>query len=674
MNSKNPVIKNRIRPFAGRACIDVLLVLLIIVFSIAIRLPSLHIEAVPDASDRLNFMTAEGLPYLSEMDSYHYAKIARSISEEMPADLTSYPGLPLLGYVIWKVVSLFCTVSLYSILVYISPFIASLAAIPAYVFVRRRTGRLGAFTAGMMAALTASFLIKTGFAFFDTDALLCLLPLAMICCFIESVENSSLIRSCAWGLLSAFSFTYLTVTWTGFKIYFYLAIGIWIILLFLRLFSKSDKTKRTFLTGTVLIAVFVLITYSIHGLRSLDISGYLHKYATDDVVDLSTGFPASNIFIEELSDMPLIAKGIFDVTQYGIINRLGGIIIVSVSFISIIVMICKAVKILISLPGRSQNSDADSTVAEKDSYDENINIIITTAAFALWAVGGAVMPAFGARFIELTAIPFSIIVGLGIGYFGVAFKRIGLGFSSWVLVLAILIPPCVGAYHLASSQLSPIDDTLQEACEYIDEHSAKDSVVASWWDFGYYYEYETRRIALANGGTFDGRTYYWLAKALTTDDEGLSAGIFRMMASCGMHASQSADVIAGDSKEGSILIERLLKMKPDEGRQYLMDTYADADIGKLNELADMMYPDYVPEIAVIITQDMFKKIGAISYYGLWDFSGNDLSTSRASENMMMYRLYADNKGMECFRYGKAFEDPADICSCNVWFIPEMILE
>lgn len=660
--------------FTGRAYIDVLLVLFIIGFSIAIRLPSLFIKVVPDMGDRLHFMTTEGLPYLSEMDSYYYARLARSISEGMPIDVASYLGLPLLGYVIWRAASLFSPVSLYSVLVYITPFIASFAAIPAYIFVRRRTGRLGAFTAGMMAALTASFLIKTGFAYFDTDGLLCLLPLAMICCYVEAVESNSLTKNITWGTFSILSFMYLVMTWIGYKVYFCLAIGIWIVLLLLRLLYKSDKTKRAFLIGTALLAVFALTVWAIHGFRIREMEEHLNLYTVTDTIESGTGFPASNTFVGELSDMPFIAKGVLDVTKYGIINRLGGIIIVVASFIALIVMICKAVKTLISLTGRDKKAekiDTGDAVCEKDNCDKNINDIITTAAFAIWAVGGAIAPIMGARFVELTAVPLCVIVGLGIGYFGVAFRKIGLGFSSWVLVVAILIPPCMGAYHLASNQLSPVDDTLQEACAYIDTHTAEDSIIASWWDFGYYYEYETRRQTLANGGTFDGRAYYWLAKALTTSDESLSASIFRMMATCGTDASRNADIIAGDSKEGSVLIEKLLKMKQEEGRRYLMDTYADTSVETLNELADMVYPDRVPEIAVVITQDMFKKIRAISHYGLWDFTGNDSSVRSASEEMMMYRLYTDNKDKDCFRYGKAFEDPADKCSSNVWIIPEL---
>ena len=668
---------------AGRTYTDVLLVLFIIVFSTALRLPSLRIEAVLNEGDRLHFMTAEGLPYLSEMDSYYYAWFARSISEGMPIDLAASSGLPLLGYLIWRVISLFRPVSLYAVLVYMSPFTASLAAVPAYVFVRKRTGRLGAFTAGMMAATTAAFLIKSGFACFDTDILLCLLPLTAICSYVEAAESKTIGKRCVWSSVSILSFGYLAVTWRGYTVYLCLAVGIWSVLLLLRLLIKSDITRRAFFTGTVLTAVYALTILAVYGFRLSETGEYLNLYTASDTGALGLGFPPSNTFIGELADMPLISKEVLDVTGYGIINRLGGIIIVAVSFITLIVMICKAVKILIGLFaesfGRKKNAektentektDIGDAPAEEDNFDENINTLITTATFAMWAAGGAIAPLMGARFVELTAVPLCIIGGLGIGYFGTAFKKIGLGFSSWVLVLAMLILPCRGAYYLASHQLSIVDDTLQEACEYIDTFTAGDSVVASWWDYGYYYEYETHRKALADGGTFDGRTYYWLAKALITDDERLSAGIFRMMAVSGTQASQKADLIAGSNKEGSMLIEKLLKMEPEEGRRYLADTYADTSGDMLQELADMVYPDHVPEIAVIITQDMFSKIRAISYYGMWDFTGNDSGSGIVSGEMMMYRLYTGDKDMEYYRYGKAFEDPADMCSSNVWIIPE----
>ena len=657
---KDALLNNNIIPQNNRRYIDVLLVLFIIIFAIVIRLPSMFIEAVPNASARLQFMTEEGLPYLFEMDSYHFAWLARSIAEGMPVDLADYPGLPLIGYAVWKIASLFGSISLYSVLVHIGPVLASLAAIPAYIFVRKRTGRLGAFTAGLMAALNAAFLLKSGFAIFDTDVLLCVLPLTVICCFVGAVESDRIWKCWFLGLVSALSFAYLTITWPWYKLYFYLVAGIWIALLILRLLLRNDYTKRAFLIGTILLLVYSMIVWLIHGFQLQAPVEYLKSFGNGGTINGITGFPSSRTYISELSKIPLFQGGLLDVTQYGIINRLGGIVIVAVSLIALIVMITGAVKMFVSLFRNNDESSAD-----------HINYMITTAAFSMWAIGGGIAPALGVRFVELTAIPLSVVVGLGIGYFGVTFKKIGLGFSSWVLALAVLIAPCWGAYRLASYPMSPVDDTLQEACAYIDEHTAEDSVIASWWDLGYYYRYEARRDVISHGATVDGRAFYWIGKALITDDEDLSAAIFRMLVSCDTQASQAADLLAGNPKDGSMLIEKLLKMEEADGRKYLTDTYSGENEDILNELADMLYPDYVPEVAVIITQDMLEKIEPISYYGLWDFSGKNLGVRSVTGEMLMYRLYTEANDMELFRHGKVFEDPVGMCGSNVWIIPAL---
>ena len=67
-------------------------------------------------------------------------------------------------------------------------------------------------------------------------------------------------------------------------------------------------------------------------------------------------------------------------------------------------------------------------------------------------------------------------------------------------------------------------------CYGINEHTADNTVVASWWDFGYLFEIAADRQVVFDGGSQTGNSRaFWLGQAMTTDNMELSAGIFRML-------------------------------------------------------------------------------------------------------------------------------------------------
>ena len=146
----------------GRA--DCALLLGIVLLGFAVRMAAI---AMPLAGDeaRAACTAEDGGPYLSEMDSYYYLRLTRQMAEEgrpfavnarlsdplmgsRRAEDTGGRGepmlLPLVTWAIWRALSAFFPLTPLALARWLAPLLASLAAVPAYLYVRRRTNRAGA--------------------------------------------------------------------------------------------------------------------------------------------------------------------------------------------------------------------------------------------------------------------------------------------------------------------------------------------------------------------------------------------------------------------------------------------------------------------------------------------------------------------------------------------------
>ena len=187
---------------------------LIVLLSIVLHAMSLPIATV-QGDARAEYQTESGLPYLSEMDSYLYARLTEDLAEEgfsaytlrhdrgadpyISANATGEEGdvvmgLPILGATVYKLLSWIPGVTPYGVIYWLAPIITSLTAIPAYIFVKRRTNRLGGFVAGLLVAVAAPFAGHTHAGFYDTDLGLSLLPCLFLLCVPSRFDNGQKAR------------------------------------------------------------------------------------------------------------------------------------------------------------------------------------------------------------------------------------------------------------------------------------------------------------------------------------------------------------------------------------------------------------------------------------------------------------------------------------------------
>ncbi|MBQ2636050.1 MAG: peptide transporter [Methanobrevibacter sp.] len=227
---------------------------------------------------------------------------------------------------------------------------------------------------------------------------------------------------------------------------------------------------------------------------------------------------------------------------------------------------------------------------------------------------------------------------LGIGLFTVYGMKSnsatqGIPIKKYVVVIAIVLalisPSICGAYQTSDTVIPGTSDPMYNSMKWIDETQSDDTVITSWWDFGYLFEIAADRQVTFDGGSQSGERAFWLGQAMTTDNLELSAGIFRMLDSSGEQADTRLTEITGDTgKATSILIDILPKTASD-AQKTLTSKYG-LTSAEAKEIVGYTHPSNPRPVIFVASSDMLQKAGWWSYFGAWDFE------NQTSENYNYY--------------------------------------
>lgn len=273
-------------------------------------------------------------------------------------------------------------------------------------------------------------------------------------------------------------------------------------------------------------------------------------------------------------------------------------------------------------------------IKSKDIGDKWLMAIIVIAAF----LGGyPVIPAIGTlQGIGVMAI---IIIMGAIFIFGIknknsASKKIPI--KKWIAIIAIVLalvsPTVCGAYQAANQVVPGTSDAMWQSMEWIKENTPENTVITSWWDFGYLFEIASDRQVTFDGGSQAGERAFWLGKAMTTDNLQLSAGIFRMLDTTGDKAVDALYNYTGSYGRSTDILCNILPMTSSDAKHALTTTY-----GLTNPQADKViqysHPSNPRPVIFVASSDMLQKAGWWSYFGAWDFG---------SQNSTNYQYYVPN--------------------------------
>ena len=127
--------------------------------------------------------------------------------------------------------------------------------------------------------------------------------------------------------------------------------------------------------------------------------------------------------------------------------------------------------------------------------------------------------------------------------------------------------------------------------------------------------------------TFDGSSQnspraYWVGKALLTDNETLSAGILRMLASSGDLAPQTLDNYTNNSGKSADILNSILGLNKTDAITAMTSQYGLTQ-DQAQTIAQYTHPDNPTPHVFITSSDMVGKAGWWSYFGSWNFTSNN---------------------------------------------------
>lgn len=302
--------------------------------------------------------------------------------------------------------------------------------------------------------------------------------------------------------------------------------------------------------------------------------------------------------------------------------------------------------------------------------------ILYATLFVVWVVITALAVSRGSRFITTIVLPFGLMAGIFVGFateyikskldndklivaifflsgflaaiplaqisamYGIALFLaivvIGLitvyaikssastkvPIKKYVLILAIVIalmsPSICGAYQTSAGVVPGTSDSMWNAMKWINENTDEDTVITSWWDFGYLFEIAADRQVTFDGGSQSGDRAFWLGQAMTTDNLELSAGIFRMLDSTGTAAQTDLINYTNSSGQATDILIDILPRTADDAQKTLTSKYH-LTSEQAKTVVQNTHPDDIRPVIFVASSDMLTKAGWWSYFGAWDF-------------------------------------------------------
>jgi len=192
------------------------------------------------------------------------------------------------------------------------------------------------------------------------------------------------------------------------------------------------------------------------------------------------------------------------------------------------------------------------------------------------------------------------------------------------LLAAVLMVPVWEGYAAASAYLPLVDGAWYGVLADLRKESPPESIVNTWWDYGYWTKYLAGRRVIADGGSLATHIPYWSARALAAPAERESAGLLRMI-DCGSDATPLPEGREGaygklrgyqvDGSRAVTIVNNLAQMGRSEARAYL------ASQGLASAAQDdiLRSTHCDPPPAYLLLSSQKSSLGGWWYIANWDF-------------------------------------------------------
>ncbi len=188
-----------------------------------------------------------------------------------------------------------------------------------------------------------------------------------------------------------------------------------------------------------------------------------------------------------------------------------------------------------------------------------------------------------------------------------------------LITIALISPTVCGAYQTAENVVPGSSDPMWNAMDFIKEETVNDSVIVSWWDFGYLFQIASNHSTSFDGGSQTGDRAFWVGKSLTTSNLALSKGILQMLSTTGSNASDLLCEYTGSNVTAVNALLKTLPMDKSNAKSTLIKDYKLTD-KQASKVVSQSHPANPKKVEFILSSDMIQKAGWWSYFGSWDFN------------------------------------------------------
>ena len=191
-----------------------------------------------------------------------------------------------------------------------------------------------------------------------------------------------------------------------------------------------------------------------------------------------------------------------------------------------------------------------------------------------------------------------------------------------LITLALVSPTVCGAYQTTALTVPGSSDPMWNAMDYVKENTTNDTVIISWWDFGYLFQIASDHPTSFDGGSQSGDRAYWVGKALTTSDFAQSKGILQMLGTTGSNASELLCNYTGSNVTAVDALDKTLGMSREDAKSTLVKDYNLTE-SQASAVVKQSHPSNPNNVAFVLSSDMIQKAGWWSYFGSWNFDTLD---------------------------------------------------
>ncbi len=550
-----------------------------------------------------------GLTYLLEADSYTLARMTENLIktgmledglkhgvEEYDTPILA-PGGPQhfffhLNTALYKLIRFFVpSLTLQSFFFFVPVFYSFVFLLVFYLIVRTYFSDLTAFLAVFMTGFSPIVLHRSCAGWYDTDALNLMFPLLVVGCLSEALRDPSRILrlvfySVAAGIGAAIYFYH----WLGAGFILVLTVLFFLIQAVLRIVARHNPAlsfwKPYFFVGLIFFVTASWLGETLTGKNIWETLGGMFSSVVLHARSIQDIWPETFWTVSELAPASLrqIAAHMY-----------GPFIFFPALIASLVVLI------------RERNTERSNFVW----------------MMFCWMIIMIKMSLTGHRFILFLSVPVFLFGSIFFfEYLPFWFRK---WMNGWIRIVAFLIYLVVFVFlirtvyvsgeNLAQDIRPDMTDSWQKALSYLDQHTPKDSILNSWWDFGSWFLYYGKRGVIFDGQTQRGSKAYWMARFLLERDETKAMNILKML-NHGNHIFFMMKKRIPDPFLRVNVLETLISGQKATAQDVLERYGFSKD--EMREIFERLYAKPGPAY-FIVDRSLVDKMMPISFLGNWDF-------------------------------------------------------